>query len=396
MVRRFDRVRHISTGRFGCAMLIKEIGGKGQLAAMKTIDIGRLCSQERAILLEEVLSLAKLRHPNLVPVQECFLREGKLCLVMDYLEGGTVAGQIEKAQHSFTGFSRDQVLQWFSEALLGLAYLHGRGIIHRDLRTRRLLLCKAGRVSISSVASSVMLKSGLQPERPDLEAMRYLSPELLSGLEEHSLSSDMWALGVILYEMLALHPPWDHSHPRGLLLSITKQPLKPLPARCPADLLPLCYALLRREPAARTSAADSLRHPTVQARLVSLLEKQEAEPASSFAVPTQNLSNWQSDSRPPGMYSLGHLTLSSMGGTPRALRHAGEVCSQKSGAIVATPRATWNRPCASRVATPSTVMAQSQVLPSNASPERFAEPSLTSQAEIVLNAKSLLEEMPLA
>jgi len=328
MVQKYDRVRHISSGRFGSTILVKVQNGR--LAAMKTIDMGRLTSRERVELIHEILQLAKLRHPNLVAVQECFELHGKLCLISEYIEGGTLAGEIEKARGREQAiFSRDQVLQWFSEALLGLSYLHGRDVVHRDIRTRRLLLSRQGHVLLSGTALAPLLKTALATERPDLQAIIYLSPELLSGTEEHSCASDMWALGIVLYELLMLRPPFEHEHPRVLLDSIRSGPLRPLPSKCPADVVSLCYALLRRSTADRLSVNAALNHEAVQQRLVHLLEHIDELPGKeSFAAVPPWHSNREACSpgnlRTRPFVGLGPLSLASHGGTPRALRRAGE------------------------------------------------------------------------
>jgi len=378
MVRRYDRVRHISTGRFGPTVLVKD--SDGRLSAMKSIDVGRLPSSEKTELLQEVLQLARLRHPNLVATTESFLHQGSLCTVSEYAEGGTVAGQVDKARRGgFFTIHRSQVLQYFSEVLLALCYLHERQVAHRDIRSRRLLLSRTGHVILSGVALSVILMTALVPERPDIEAMAYLSPELLSGTQEHSFASDMWALGIVMYELLTLKLPFQQSHPRLLLDSIVAGPLPPLPESLSPELPSLCMALLRRPACSRASAAESLAQPAVQSRLVSLLEQHDDAPPSSFAaVP----SKWQIGTVSPRR-SFGPLAANSKV-TPRALRSVGEACSQ----ILATPRATLIRPAE----------ASSPLLPVKDKDQLPVTPpglSVAAQAELLLSSMAVLEEMPL-
>mmetsp|Transcript_97757 Transcript_97757/g.174162 ORF Transcript_97757/g.174162 Transcript_97757/m.174162 type:complete len:385 (+) Transcript_97757:86-1240(+) len=381
MVRRYDRVRHISTGRFGPTVLVKD--SDGRLSAMKSIDIGRLPSSERTELLQEVLQLARLRHPNLLASTESFLHQGKLCIVSEYAEGGTVAGQIDQARRGgFFTLQRNQALQYFSEALLALCYLHERQVIHRDLRSRRLLLSQTGHVILSGMALSVFVKTALVPERPDIDAMAYLSPELLAGLEEHSFASDMWALGIVMYEMLILKRPFQHSHPRSLLESIVAGPIPPLPESLSPELPNLCMALLRKAPSSRASAAESLAQPAVQSRLVSLLEQPDDEPPGRFAVIP---SKWQIGTATPRQ-SLGPPALNSKKEIPRALRSVGEAFNQTG--LLATPRATFTRPVELASFPASPVRAKAQI-PST------PEISAVAQAELVLSTKAMLEEMPL-
>merc|ERR1719163_1123614 len=125
--------------------------------------------------------------------------------------------------------------------------MHERSVIHRDLRTRRLLLTGEGHIVISSAAISVLLRASLSKEGTDLEAMRYMSPELVAG-NEHTASGDMWSLGAILYELASLSPPFEHLHPRGLAERILAGPPRPLPATCPKHIKDLCSKLMHRDP----------------------------------------------------------------------------------------------------------------------------------------------------
>jgi len=230
---------------------------------MKAMDVSSLSSGERVELLKELQRLAQLRHPHLCGLKEVFLHQGKLCSVMDYLPGGNLAAQVA----SKGPIDAMRTLLWFTQALLAVDYLHRCDVLHRDLRLRRLLLTRHGLVVVTGVALSTTLKRLV--ERPGNEALRYLAPEILLQHEEHSSASDMWALGVILYELLTAQSPWPTDLPR--LREALQRPLRPLPARH-AELAPLCYSLLKRRPEQRWTATELLRQQPVQSRLVELLK----------------------------------------------------------------------------------------------------------------------------
>lgn len=217
MVHHYGWLRNLGIGTFGSTELVNIHTGSSvgkaasrRFAVMKTIDVGRLANTIREQLLQEVQAMACFTHPNLVSLKECFLDGGMLCLVSVYFGGGNVAGCIEKAWRADAPLVEPQIIQWFSQAALALDYLHGRSVLHRDLRARRLLLDASGHVIVSGIATSVLLRHALSPERPILEAMRYLSPELIVSTSAHSAASDMWALGVVFFELLTLRPPFEH------------------------------------------------------------------------------------------------------------------------------------------------------------------------------------------
>lgn len=355
MVQKYERMRHIKTGRFGLTLLVK---ASGRLFAMKTIDVGCLGTRSRAEIVQEVSEFALLRHPHLLPMRECFLEGGMLCIVSDYMDGGDVAGCIEKARRSGAGLQEACVLQWFAQAALALGYLHEQGALHCDLRARRLLLTAQGHAVLSGTGIFMRLTRSLAPEQPDLEAIHYLAPELTAGLCKHSRASDAWALGIVLYELLVLRPPFQSEHPRLLAEQIRAGPVPPLPATCPAELRQLCGALLRREPARRLSPAEALQEPPVQQRLLSLLSE-DAGPlpehcragpispraaAASCGAPARRHPAPRGGAPHGGL--CGPLVLGTPLATPRGLRRVGERCLLQGGGggrELRDPPSVWKR-----------------------------------------------------
>eukprot|EP00913_Durusdinium_trenchii_P021075 g19805.t2 len=285
---------------------------------MKAIEVSPLSSEERLQLLKELRRLAELRHPHLCGLRECFLHQGKLCTVLDYLPGGNLAAEVAAGRDL-----GDKVLLWFTQALLAVDYLHRMEVLHRDLRLRQLLLTREGLVVLTGVALSAILKHKLSNERPEMEVMCYLAPEILLGTEEHSCASDMWAMGVILYELAALKPPWNHADLAQLRDGL-QRPLRPLAARH-AELSPLCYSLLKRRRFQRPSAAMLLQHPLIQKRLLVLLKCEHEETCSSWALPTP-AHCWNSGAAGPGPRPA------VLFGRPRGLE-ASEIWRDAGGAV---------------------------------------------------------------
>lgn len=302
---------------------------------MKTIDIGRLDSSSRKEVLDEVGVLASLHHPHLTAIHECFIEGGYLCLVLQYAEGGNAAGQVEKARRTHTPMVESVILRWFTQAILGLKHLHDKSLAHRDLRTRKLLLTADGHVVLSSAAITPLLRPVLSEERPDLEAMRYLSPEIVSGTE-HTAASDMWAMGAILYELASLMLPFDHSHPRGLAERILSGPPPRLPGRCGKDLQTLCASLMQRQPKDRPTSTDVLRESTVHERLCKLFDEEPAfVPGQGAASPRREVAV------SPRKGGFGPLLLQSPVAAPRGLRQIGEqVTGIKCGSLGRTGTTT--------------------------------------------------------
>lgn len=355
MVRQYELVRHISTGRFGDTMLVKM---SGQLAVMKTVDVSRLEDPSKSgEVVQELKAAAALPHPHLLAVVECFRQDGVLCVVTEYCEAGHVAARLEVARSTGVELKQELLFHWFTQALLAVSFLHDRGCLHRDLRARRLLLAASGQVQLSGVAVSTLLQRALRASAPDLEAVRYLAPELVAATSSdrdfpgsgaatasHTGASDLWALGVILFELLTLRPPYTHPHPRSLAEHILAGPPPLLPpGRGVPQVRQLCASLLQRDPGQRPSASDVLRDPFMQAEVRSLLNVGQAAPNLGIApLVVARMQASLATTTPPAAQpcpvlssaarkcTVSPLMLSTPAATPRSLRHVGEACSRRS------------------------------------------------------------------
>lgn len=115
---------------------------------MKTVSIAKLGRAEREAAAAEVTVLASLKHPYIVRYHESFLDSLNLAIVMDYAESGDLSRRIADFKKAGKLFPEQQVLRWFTQAVLGLKYLHGKNIVHRDLKPQNLFLSKQDQLRI--------------------------------------------------------------------------------------------------------------------------------------------------------------------------------------------------------------------------------------------------------
>merc|ERR1740117_1262882 len=104
------------------------------------IDISRASKQEKEDAVKESQVLSSLKHPYIVRYRESFHEDGWLCIVMDYCEGGDLSERVKKMRQSGKSFSQEQVLRWFTQAVLALKYIHEMHILHRDLKSGNFFL----------------------------------------------------------------------------------------------------------------------------------------------------------------------------------------------------------------------------------------------------------------
>ncbi len=187
-------------------------------------------------------------HPNLVTAFNLFEDSaGRPCLVMELVQGGSVADLLD-AYHRlpFSVVRRIAV-----KALSALACLHGAEVLHRDLSPCNILVSTAGDVKVSDLNLVKPMDDGKAYTQTFRGKPVYASPE---ALERGPLDarSDLYSLGVILYETLAGKPPWgDERDPDRILACSKREGFPPLPASTPRDLVELITGLLRSQSDAR-------------------------------------------------------------------------------------------------------------------------------------------------
>ena len=136
--RNYKRERVIGRGSFGTAYLVRCRADSRQYV-LKRLDLGHMNRKEQDEAMNEARVLEKLRrHPNIIRVREHFVEEGRLCIVMDFADGGDLAQRIEAQKDAAANseapelFSEDMVLDWFVQICLALKHAHDRKVVHRD------------------------------------------------------------------------------------------------------------------------------------------------------------------------------------------------------------------------------------------------------------------------
>jgi len=250
----FHIVAKLGAGGMGTVYRARQLGLDRDVA-LKVLTVGgatdaRLAQRFR----REAMIQSTLDHANLVRVFDAGEDGEQRWIAMELVEGGTLARVIDTRGQLPLAFLAPALLQLAT----GLAFLHDRGVVHRDLKPENVLLSDAGALKISDFGLA---------RRRDLTAMTgagamlgtlaYMSPEAVSGAEVGP-PADLYALGLIGYEMATGEPPFQTEEVDEMVASIVGKPV-PAPstkrADLPAELDALIFALLSKDAALRPSAA---------------------------------------------------------------------------------------------------------------------------------------------
>lgn len=212
--------------------------------------------EEKARFLQEARTASQLDHPNIATIFEVNEVDGKIFYAMTRVEGVTLKDL--RAQGPVT---QKQILQIAIQTADGLAHAHEREVIHRDIKPQNIMVTVQGQVKILDFG---LAKLGLQESMSGVSSTAgtaaYLSPEQAQGLTA-TPQSDLFSLGIVLYELVTGEIPFKGDHPAALLYSIVHEepaPLSRLAPDTPPALARVIERLLSKNPARRGASAAEL------------------------------------------------------------------------------------------------------------------------------------------
>jgi serine/threonine protein kinase len=228
-----------------------------RLVALKLLaDYGTGEPAMRRRFVQEAKAAASLDHPNICAVygfEE--MPDGRLAIIMPYYEGETLRAKLDRGP-----LPAAEALDYAAQVAAGLAHAHAAGVVHRDIKPANLVVTHAGRVKILDFGIAKLADAELTRSGMILGTYAYMSPEQASGERGVDHRTDLWALGVVLYEMVAGKPPFAAETNRALLAAIQfaePAPLASLRPDLPPDLDRLLARLLAKEPEDRISSATA-------------------------------------------------------------------------------------------------------------------------------------------
>ncbi|RNF11389.1 putative protein kinase, putative,serine/threonine-protein kinase Nek1 [Trypanosoma rangeli] len=262
---RYTKIRVLGKGSFGSAILIKRRSDNA-LLVIKEVFLGKMSKKEREEARHECRVLQKLSHPNIVRYVEHFENRDNLYIVMEYCDGGDLHGKLKMGP-----MKESTILYYYSQICLAMEYLHSRHILHRDIKTMNVFLMKNGSAKLGDFGISTVLRNTMGMANTMCGTPYYFSPEICRN-KPYNNKSDVWALGVLLYEMATGKHPFDGSSMQQLMQRIVKGTYPPLPSHFSSEFRNVVDWCLQKDPSRRPSIKQTLALPIIRRSLEQLEE----------------------------------------------------------------------------------------------------------------------------
>jgi serine/threonine-protein kinase len=212
---------------------------------------------------DEARTASALNHPNICTIYEVAEEQGEMFIAMEFVEGRPLSESIRDGR-----MSTSSVVRYARQIAGALEHAHARGVIHRDLKPLNIVITPDGDAKIldfglakrtdptdvtrKSLQAATATTVGLAGTMP------YMSPEQLEG-GDASARSDIWALGIVMYEMAAGVKPFSGDNLYRLCTGIINEPIPALPETVPLGLVAVIRRCLEKEPSRRYQRAGELR-----------------------------------------------------------------------------------------------------------------------------------------
>ncbi len=248
-------ITKLAEGGMGIVYKAEDIRLK-RAVALKFLPIRSLSNEEdQARFLHEARAAARLDHPNIATVHEIDEAEGQTFIAMAFVDGPTVAEKVRRGRLTLS-----EAVDIAMQTARALEEAHENGVIHRDVKSANVMLTRRGQVKLTDFGLARLSTQEITLHRGLKGTPAYMSPEQIHGeMADHR--TDIWSLGVMMYEMVTGRLPFQGEYRQVLVYAIANEepePIEKLRPQTPPELTAIINRALVKDPAERYQSISDL------------------------------------------------------------------------------------------------------------------------------------------
>ncbi|MGB2887843.1 MAG: serine/threonine-protein kinase [Candidatus Acidiferrales bacterium] len=253
---KYELIRELGRGAMGVVFQARD-PLIGRLVALKTITAGVAENPDlRERFYREAQAAGNMQHPNVVTIYDLGEADAIPYIAMEYLEGES----LEKLISRRSPLPLAQKLGFVVQTCRALDYAHRRGIVHRDIKPANIMVTVEGVVKVVDFGIARLVDTSKTQTGTLLGTLAYMSPQQIRGKHADE-RSDIWAMGVVMYELLSYQRPFSDENHAAVLLSIIGDeppPINTVAADCPTELAAVVQKALRKDDAERYQSMEQV------------------------------------------------------------------------------------------------------------------------------------------
>jgi serine/threonine-protein kinase len=281
----YEIVRELGHGGMGQVYLVRNVISD-RVEAMKVLlpDLAQQGDLANRFM-REIKVLASLEHPNIAQLRTAFTADNQLVMIMEYVEGDTLAQRLERG-----AFSTPDALNYMAQVLTALSYAHGKGVIHRDIKPANMMLTPQGVIKLMDFGIARSTQDlGMTVTGTTLGSVCYMSPEQVKS-EPTDARSDLYSAGVSLYEMVTGHTMFSATSSFSIMEAHVKETPHPpieLQPNLPKALNDIIVMAVAKDPAQRFQTADAFRNALSQVAVsaAAVAAAPQQQPVAAAPIP---------------------------------------------------------------------------------------------------------------
>lgn len=276
---KYIKKKKIGRGSYGEAWLCEPAAG-GPVCVVKIMDLPKMSTRDIQYAWSEIKCLSRVKHPNIIRYHEDREEGDSLLIAMEFADGGDLDRQIkQRAANGSHYFQEHEVLFMFLQICMALDHIHCKKMLHRDIKGANIFLTSTGVIKLGDFGFSHEYEETVSNAVAGTfcGTPYYLAPELWEN-KKYSKKADVWSVGVLLYEMLALKRPYTAQNMRGLMEKVLEGKFPPTPSHYSKEMQGLVAFILDRDPDKRPSMREILQHSYMKEGMKLFLEAVDKSP----------------------------------------------------------------------------------------------------------------------